>query len=182
MIDGPDETETLDALVEVTTETWEQSVAEHGKRAQWLPKLVLMDQTRRIDFITLVLEAPEGVLVDTGAAVLDVVGQAVQPSTTWAAITMDSYVCTDVRFNQRVAEGHTTLAELYAQGMPGVLDCLFIHAVDRGGRMVHRNLPYRVRRHEVHWLPPVELPEDGLNRMGGRMVDGLRTAMVRGTN
>lgn len=174
--------EEVEGLVEIARETWEHTVAEHGTRAQWVPKLVLVDEAGRMDVVALVIDVPEGGEVDTGAVMLDTVGWMVQPSTAWLAITMDAYVCTDERWNMRVAEGATTLAQLYAQGMPGVLDCLFLHACDRQGVMTHRNLPYRVRGHEVHWLPPVDLVEDEMSKMGGRVVDGLRAAMTRGGN
>lgn len=177
-----DEGMTIELLVKITIDTWEHVIAEHGKRAQWVPKLVLVDDAGRMDVVALIIDVPEGEEVDTAAAMLDTVGRMVQPSTAWLAVTMDAYVCNDERFNQRVAEGQTTLAQLYAQGMPGVVDCLFLHACDRQGRMTHRNLPYRVRGHRVHWLPSVGFSDDVLSKMGGRVVDGLRAAMTRAGN
>jgi hypothetical protein len=176
------ESELLAVLADVARATWERSVAQQGSRAEWIPELVMVDDAGDVAIAALVADTPPGVEVSTAEMVMDAASRLVQPSTVWLATTVDSYLCTDVRLNERVVAGHTTLRQLYAQRMPGVLDCLFLHAVNRRGENRTIDMPYRVRSGRVQWLPQTGIPRDEHLQLGGRLAHALTAAMTRGGN
>ena len=174
-----DEAELLDGLATAARTTWERTVAEHGSRAVWLPEMVMVDDEGVVLHVGLVADVPPGMEVSTADMVMDAALMVVQPSTAWLGVTVDSYICNDPRLNDRVAAGHTTLRRLYDQRMPGVVDCLFVYAVNRRAEQRCIPMPYRVRSGRVQWLSPPDLDGD---QMGGRLADALSAAMTRGAN
>jgi hypothetical protein len=170
----------IDKMVEVTRDTWMELVAHHGRRAQWTPKLLLVDDDGTMTILHLeVLGEDE---ISSAAMVASAAGESVGPSTAWTCAVTDAYASNDVALNEAALAGTTSLRRLYESGHPGVTDALCIFAVNRMGHQQMRVLPYRVRSRRVHWLPLPDLPPDGADKIDGRLASALLGVMTRANN
>lgn len=177
-----DEAQAMGGLVDVARETWEATVAQRGRHAEWMPKLMLFDAGGLTVFFPMPILEP-GDEVSTARLVTAAASEVVTPTTEWLCVTVDTYVSISAAAIDLVAHGPHTLRGLHGMGHPGVADALLLLGVDRAGHKTHRVLPYRVRGKRVHWLPadtlPV-IPPDA--QLGGWMSDALVAAMTKGGN
>jgi hypothetical protein len=169
------EPDDMDRLVKVARETWEQVVSAQGRKAEWVPKMMVQDDAGHVDIGAMVGGFDDSLVLATA---LD---QLVTAATAWAALTVDSYITTDSELTSHHRD--RPLSELYALGHPSVLDALVVVAVHRDGRVQLTELPYRVRGREVHWFEERrhDSATDG-HHIGGRLGEALVAVMSRRHN
>lgn len=173
------EPDDMTAMAAAAMETWDRVVAREGRSAEWTPELVTVDDDGKMCVYVLMNPGdPYG--GDVVPAIAEAARLVVGPTTKWVSVTVDAYTTADQSIARRVEAGEVRLGELYARGVEGVVDCLFVYAANRERRASIRMLPYRIRSKRVHWLQidwPQEMGMDGID-MSGRIPEALIGALV----
>lgn len=175
-----DDNEYVSGLADAARETWEHVVERDGRKAEWTPKLALMDDAGDVTLVGIVADIPDGVEVSTRDMAVDAASNLVTPSTRLLAATLDTYIVSG-RGATLAAETNRSPGDLYRAGHPDAHDALIVIAVDRRGKSTLHAMPYRIRGHRVHWIE-VAVTASQLDGLGGPMAEALAAVMTRAGN